>query len=711
MYLPILVWLLFATVLPPAVLAQQPISKRSGEALIDRTGTAIPDSSRGSPTLAPGGGPSVDPLVTTHRVEWEELERADPQTLVEVLQGSVPGVYSLDLGARNDLDRTVRIRGPAGFDACPGCGPRVLLNGVETNSPGVGLMPSFHLAGIEVTSGPIGAWRSAPGAAPGAIHLTSRKEAVKEGLEVLGSAGLEHRGSPHVEDAALSQIYEATVSGRYDRSGFSTGVRVSDREGHVPHYGTRTVVGSAGFVTRAPGLEAHGFSRVVDHRFATPGWGSVYYDLYTDGLLPEWGGIDPNDYGEHRQVTVGAAVDWAPRSWFRSRAVAGYDVLDLDTYGIPTLEQGDSLIGTETNRYSLPSASVVSELELMRGQKAGVVVSAGADWRHRRRLGYGSFRRYRNEPLQLHWRGEITDEDYDGAGGFGEARLRAGDWLHLGVGLRADRRSGFGEDHGAWIVSPRAGAAATLRARNGVELRPRVAYAEGFQAPSRLMVQGRTPGVAANPRLGPQVTAGFEVAMELAALSNRLAGVIAFYDQRTSGAFTYLTPLDLPAEYHNGGEFVNRGTEIALRWRGELVEAAATYWHLDHAADTDSGLVANRVPEDPFPENIFWIQGKLSAAGLIGHPVSVGARARRMGERWAFDARSYFAETLEGRLAPRRHEWFPALTRLDVFAEASLTPSLRMSLDVRNAMADRTSEVPEYVVAGRRIHLSLTAEL
>ncbi len=648
----------------------------------------------------------------------EQLERMNPATVPDLLTGRIAGTYSLDVGARNDLFRTIRIRGPNGFANCPTCGPKILLDGVEVNPAAVGSLSARHLERVEVVRGPQASLLYGSDAASGVVNLFSRKGPELAGTQVRASATIATVSSPYVPESGLSRSIDASLGGRFPSLAYSLGVSHTALAGHVPEYDSDARTVSFGFSGHAGNSHLITSARFSDRHFTRPGEAVAYHRLYSDGLLPGLRGrIDDDDFGDYRNLTLGVSLSYQPTGWWRSSLTIGNDLLELDLREVPTLAPGDSLLFVQTERFSLPSLRFVSGVELPLGREV-LSLHAGVDRRTSHRLRHDSFHRSTGYVRVLHWRGEIHEEEFTAGGGFAEGQVRLRGGLSLSGGIRADTHSSFGEDFGGWSWNPRGGIAHSLSLARDWTLQTRAVWAKGIAAPTREMRIGKE-GVGPNEAIGPQTTSGWEMGLALVGLGDRLrADATVFYQmKRDPLGLLFSNPGEEGQLFRNYyGRIVNAGTEFALRWRGATTDLSVNLSAVNNSVRsriestiTPSPTGALPVLQDATPKKLGWVEAQHQLGWLIGSELYVGGRLTHLGRRRAHDIRAVRTAVRDQSVLHDDHSWFPAITRGDLFLGARFTRSLHAHVEIRNVTDNLASEVPEIVLPGRQFQVRITA--
>lgn len=645
----------------------------------------------------------------------DRIDQIDPTTVADLLRGPVAGAYSIDVGARNDLYRTLRIRGPISFSTCARCGPKVLVDGVEVNPIALGSLSAEHIERVEVVPGPSAAFVYGSDAAAGVIHLITRKGPDQPGTRIRAKAELGAVSSPYIEETALGQAFRASVAGDLPASSLSYNVGASHSRfaGHVPEYEGNATAVSFGVSGDVGAVAVSGFGRFTDRHVTNPGWAVAYYHLYADGLLPTWGErIDSNDFADYRNLTLGLSLDYAPVDWWRTRLTVGEDRVDLDLRWVPDFLRGDSMVTMETQRHALPSVRLQSGVEVPVGA-ADLAIHGGVDARQGRRLKFDSNFRETGRARVTHWRGQILDEDYTAGGAFAEGRVRFSNGLAFSGGIRADHHSFFGEQFGDWVWNPRASLSFDADLGSGWLIRPRASYSSGIVAPSYEMLTG-IGNVGPNPDIGPQTTSAWEMGVDVSGLGGRITGSATAFYQSTRGALGLIRSFpgeSIPLFLNFFGRVRNRGVEIAATWSGEYGDLLGNFSVLNNDVHNPTDPLEPPVAEDTSPEMVGWAEGRLALEPWLGRQAHIGGRTYYIGRRWAFDARGTYTAIRQGMEIPSDHRWFPGVVRADLFLDADLSRSISTRLEIRNFTNDVTAESPEIVVPGRQLIFSVRTRL
>lgn len=663
----------------------------------------------------------------------EDLERIGAITLPEILQGYVSGAYSLDMGSRNDIDRLIRIRGPNGLsicpavprsrnfssDQCPGpvgstvcstCSPRILIDGVEMTAVALGSVNIESLQRIEITPGPVAALRYGTNAANGVIHLITRKSPPASGYAGGVSGSIGSLDSPYRADVPLSHGYRGWFGD--DVSAFSYSIGISHRRdgGHVPLYDREATDLSFGLTGELGNLEVSGFARWGTMRAANPGWAAYYYELYADGILPSWGErIDDDDRSIYRSAAAGLGFRYEHSDRWTSSLTFGDHYLDLDFRSVPTLQPGDSMTILTTERYSFPNGRISTRFSSPVSDSFRLTLEAGADRRSQRRLGYDSFHRQTGEPRVIHSQGDIIEERAVSGGVFADARI-GWEAFSLAIGARAGSHTDFPDEE--WRVTPRVALGHTLRIGEDWSARTHLSWATAHSTPAPFMISGLAPDIRANPELEPQTTRGWDGGVEVRGLDGRVTAAASFYDQRTTDVVGPLATLpDGTSQFVNSpGTIRNRGQSLDVRLNGGLLSGRAVVWRNSNSVRGVAGEVDGQpVADEVTPELLALLESQVALDRWLPRPASVGLRVNHLGRRWANDRRAIIEQLADPPEGYRDHRWFEPVTRLDAFATLSIHPRFTLRGDLWNLTNDLTPEVPEVVVPGRQLRLTVTS--
>lgn len=647
-------------------------------------------------------------------LDREELSHLDPNVLADLLRGRVVGAFSMDAGVRNDLYRSVRIRGPIGFPGCPTCAPKVLLDGVELSPDAISSVDASRLERVRVIRGPQAGILYGANAASGVILLTSMKGPAREGTSITAIGKALVVSSPYRTDPRMGQKLAGSVGGRTE-SGISYDVGVTWRSlpSHVPEYEAEGRTATFGFSGPVGRLTLSGSARYAERDFSRPGWAVAYYHLYSDGLLPAWGDhIDDNDFGDFRHFTFGLNLDFQHTDNWRTRLTVGRDQFDNDLRSIPDFESGDSMVTLETSRYEIPSTRLISSA-FFGMPFGGIEVQAGADRSSKRRQKYESYHEETGQARITNWRGQILDEVATTGGLFANLRLQLDRDLTVSVGNRADQHSLFGEQFGSWTWSPRVALEATTEVAGGWRLSPGLSWGVGFSAPNLEMRTGIN-NVAANPDLGPQRTSGWEAGLGLRDASGRFNASTTLFRQVTTDGIGRIEsyPGEDTLRFINFfGTIQNTGVEAQLSWVSPSTTLRANGYLAENLVRNPRDVTEEHVEEDVAPEAGAWIEADQSVYDSGPLRLRLGARGRYIGKRWAYDPRGYFEAIADGYEIASDHRWFDPILRADLFASVSYRSWAEARLEVENVTDNLANEIPEIVLPGREVSLSLRVRL
>jgi TonB-linked SusC/RagA family outer membrane protein len=307
---------------------------------------------------------------------------------------------------------------------------------------------------------------------------------------------------------------------------------------------------------------------------------------------------------DNRKFIGGVNANWRPLSWLAAVTTLGADVGGRFDY--QTIPPGLVVASTDmaqgqrrANRYELSTYTANGGLTATGSLPGGwrSTTSAGLQYVREGTVGTQAFGQ-RVTPGTASLSGtsalfavaEETNRNIT-VGAYGQQQLALGDRLFLNAGVRADRNSAFGENFGA-IAYPSASLSWVASEESFVprpdwlgSLRLRAAYGQSGQRPGlRDAIEFFTPvavsmsdtdvpaitlGNPGNANLRPERSAETEVGFDAAALDDRLAVELTYYDKATTDALVLrrLAPsLGLTTtRYENLGRVSNRGVEALVR--------------------------------------------------------------------------------------------------------------------------------------------------
>jgi len=164
--------------------------------------------------------------------------------------------------------------------------------------------------------------------------------------------------------------------------------------------------------------------------------------------------------------------------------------------------------------------------------------------------------------------GSVSYQGYTNTGYYGEAVLGFQNRLFLTTGLRIEDNSDYGDEYGM-DKSPRVGLS-YVHEFGKFLVKPRASWGRSTKAPGALQKVRRETSYTiflANPDLGPETQAGFEVGADLY-YGDRFSFEATYYDQTVKNGITGLR-VDDPAtpkyeyQYQNVFGMVNKGWEFA----------------------------------------------------------------------------------------------------------------------------------------------------
>jgi outer membrane receptor protein involved in Fe transport len=220
-------------------------------------------------TGSPAGAPRRSVTVGLDVVDGRQLERRQAETLSDILNAAVPGVWAWRQAPSALIAQYGSVRGASSFGATY---PKVYVDGIEAANPLlVTEIDPDEVERVEVIRGPQGAALYGSDAISGVINIVTRHEGVEEGgrgtrIRTMGGvAGSAFAANPAT---TLEQRLAVRTGDNLASAGLSLTLR---RTGAiVPGAGTRRIAGVADARTVTGNAILSGSLRVSDRR---SGWG------------------------------------------------------------------------------------------------------------------------------------------------------------------------------------------------------------------------------------------------------------------------------------------------------------------------------------------------------------------------------------------------------------------------------------------------------
>ena len=527
-----------APVAASAVNAATPASARPAHRLerIVVTGTAAGASERTTPF-------ALDVL------EPDASGRTGVQSLGQLLDGAVPGVWLWNQGPAGALARYGSVRGASSFGVSA---PKIYLDGIEVANPLlVTQLDPARVQSVEIIRGPQGAALYGADAIDGVINIVTRHDdGGPDGARATlrASAGLSGSAWAAGNDVLAQDHALMLQIGRAARSA-SLGISASTLGAYVPGASARQLLGSGGARWVGTRAVATGTLRLF----------ALDADAPASPLLASVLGDDSTASAQSvRQYTLGSTVTlYGSEHWTHS-IVAGVDGYRLDgvpSDGLPVPSAADSALRAARGGADRLTLRLRSSRTLGEGGHIGSV-SVGAE--------HSTVREHTNGQGIRLLGGEAEDSVaatgvarttwWSNTGVLADGRVMVARALSLNGGARLEYSSSGVADDGVWSVLPMLGAS-WVRELSGATLKLRGAYGRGIR-PARTVVRGATwmgrrddDGAAA--ALGPESQAGVEFGADLF-VGSRLALHATRFDQRVSGLVQPVTVLDT-ARGQSGG--------------------------------------------------------------------------------------------------------------------------------------------------------------
>lgn len=512
------------------------------------------------------GGPERDQPTAVSVVRTADFKDSHFSRTADLFRAALPGVVLWDQGPGGPPAEIAAVRGASSFTAR---GIKTYIDGIEVASPTlITLLDPRSIERIEVIRGPQGAALYGSDAINGVIQVVTRKGSLGESPRTQGSAAL--------------------AAGPFDREAISTVLR-QDYAGGISWGGARASVAASG----AWGRVGSGTSVPLTQNWSAHGGGQIALgSLLVSGVVQ--GG--QFDYAENKlglvqlsqtplvsnaaQVnvaTIGATAVHQTQQWWIQTLVAGYD-RSSGALG----SRRDYLVGIRrplgatdetASRASLRYSSAFSA-EL--GRQGFLVTTIGIEHarleRSRGAWDSGGGTSYVS----------LYDDEMRNTGTFIQAKLRSGSFV-LNAGTRAEWSSAFGANYGAaW--APSVGMSWSQPVGN-VAVRLRGGWGRGIRPPEPGMSRRMESSIIRqeeNPRLAPEVQAGYELGADLYAGT---AGYVraTYFNQRAAdliqavflgggrGALQNF-------QFQNVGAIRNRGVELEGGFRRGRFGADAQYY-------------------------------------------------------------------------------------------------------------------------------------
>ncbi len=660
------------------------------------TGTVTPTEVRAIPTPIT--------IITADEIRERNVQRVD-----ELFRGLVPGMISPGVGTSPQSE--IRIRGSTTLTGTVGV--KTYIDGFEVSSPThiVHLDPTT-IERIEIIRGPQASTIYGAGAIDGVIQIFTRRGRIGGGgphLSGQAAVGLMER--PYATGIASRQNYSIQAEGGTEWLTYSVGSSLRSTGDWQEDYGHRN-------------LNLNGGARVTQGRLTlelTARQGNSEINSEWNPILKETGytvfSRSPNETNYLDQETFGGTVGYRLTPGWSHTLTLGHDGTRLRRFGNAPRRTtpADTMIRIYAFTSATRSFSYSTSLELPTFGWIAAAVTGGAD--------HNSTDSWVTTVTATSRTAGTIDGPHsllrlpnENSGLFAQARVSAGDDLHLTAGVRADRNSNVGRDFGT-AITPRIGMS-YARQEGAVGAKLRLSYGEAIRPPSALHQQEmRAAGfhLLPNPELAPERQKGWDSGVDLYA-GNWLTFGATYYDQTArdliQSVVVQATTPPVQSQNQNVGSVRNSGWELEGRLRplpGAVV--AGTYSLLrsrvEQLSPTYSGELRVHDQLWAVPDHTATLS--VSFALPIGTPL---IEVTRFGPWRALDYVSFYGFLYGGH--PYRgstrayYVEYPAFTKVNAMISRSFTPHLGGFLRIDNVTADRSFEWINVVPAeGRTVTLGL----
>ena len=476
------------------------------------------------------------------------LARSGTQSLGQLLDGAVPGMWMWTQSPTSALARYGSVRGASSFGVSA---PKVYVDGIEMANPLLltTLDPS-RVQRVEVIRGPQGAALYGADAIGGVVNVVTRQEGVgasTPAAELRASAGTS--ASAFASAPVLAQDYGAVLrSGSAARSA-SLGVTVSTLGAFVPGADARQLGASAS-------------ARRVGARSVVTATAQFHGSNAEPSVSPLLAGLQTSaDSGARqsvRQYTVGTTVTLLGSDRWTHALVAGLDVYRLagvSTDGIPVSSPTDSALRTARGGADRATLRLSSTARFGAGEARSGALTFAAEHSTAREQSNGEAGALLMPRDPRYGSGDTTggptppdstapyDRDahaggttwWSNTGVLAQGQLALANALFLNGGARVEYIS-VPEYRSQVALLPMLGAS-WLRERGPLALKLRAAYGRGIR-PARTVARGATWTGGSAERvltsLAPEEQSGIETGADL--LWGDHAGFhVTRFDQRASG--------------------------------------------------------------------------------------------------------------------------------------------------------------------------------
>lgn len=550
-----------------------------------------------------------------------QIERRGVTRMQDVLRAELPGLFAQDVPVGSAAERgasTARLfaRGSSNLGGVGASPPKIYVDGVLfTDASQINAIDPRSIERIEYVPGPQASSLYGSGAINGVMQIFLKKGdfgVARPRIRVEASAGtvqnsFDSRVVPAQHHRAEVSGARGAVSyqlgGSYASEGEWIPGRTEDRAGLDG--GVRLAAGTltASATARLAWLDFQGNSRPFERRAIRAGERRLDNPLLLSGtdLSDRW-----------RQQTLGLAVSYAARPWWRHELTGGVDARHTTQRTPPQYSAlsdtlfrlGDTDGTTTTLRYA-------TTVDIPARGGIHPVLVAGAE--------YNGLTSVNGSGTGLLDEGSLTATAYSRTTGrstglFGQAQIGFWETLFLTAGVRSEDNRDYGPEFGRG-VDPRVGAS-LVRDFGPLTAKVRGAYGSATRPPSAFARRDRFDvtfegirylGQRGNPAIGPEVQRGGEAGADLAWSDRASLGVTVFRQTAEDLIGTLLTfvtdtavvnDFGAPLQFYqsqvvNVGRVRNTGVELQGTAQLGPVALRGTY------ATADSRILRLNNPDDP----------------------------------------------------------------------------------------------------------------
>lgn len=518
------------------------------------TGTVAPTEVKALPT-------------PTTVITAADIELRDPRRLDQLLRELVPSTVAWDPGSTAD-QQTISMRGASSLTGQSRV--KIYVDGIETSQSSFTIIDPQSIERLEVVRGPQAATLYGSDAIGGVIQVFTKKgwmQGQRPQADVKLSAGMLE--SPFKRGGTLRQDYGLSLHGGGPAFSYNVGGSYARTGDWLPEYYLSAPSAYAGLHLAQDRLTIDASGRYFTTKQGVP----KRPELVRRGISSP---VPNYEDTEFRQETYGARVGYAAASWWQHSLTLGIDHFSFDDHNtrsrLTTPADTFLFVYLGNNRKASLGYSSYATVRVI--PAVVTTITAGLD---RYTLTTNTFYTFGaanlTGPINTNpasptqgSRDVITNSGY-----FAQMQIGIRDELFFTGGARAESNSSFGASVKT-PISPRIGLSYARELRR-TQLKLRASYGEAIRPPDANQKQySRNPYVilAANPNLGPERQAGFDVGLDLA-WKNRGSFSITYYDQ-TARELIQRVIIDSEtapptSQFQNVGRVANSGIELdgALR--------------------------------------------------------------------------------------------------------------------------------------------------